>query len=156
MRRATIDDAPALVAQTRAGMATYAEFAPAGWSVDQVDLEEHLGRIRATIENPEAEIFIADDGKGHVAWRPEEGFGHLLGLFVDEDAWGTGLATELHARAIRSMQERGIETARLFTAAGQARGRRFYEREGWVAHGEPAFWPMFGLDVIEYRRRVAS
>ena len=46
MRRATIDDAPALVAQTRAGMATYAEFAPAGWSVDQVDMQEHLERIR--------------------------------------------------------------------------------------------------------------
>ena len=89
MRLATVEDAPALVAQTRAGVATYAEFAPAGWSVDQVDMHEHLERIRATLENPEAEILVSGDGKGHVAWRPEEGFGHLLGLFVDQDAWGT-------------------------------------------------------------------
>jgi GNAT superfamily N-acetyltransferase len=156
MRRATIDDAPAMVAQTRAGIATYADFAPAGWTVDQIDPEDHLERIRATLRNPDAEVFIADDGKGYVAWRPEDGFGHLLGLFVDQDAWGSGLATALHARAIGSMRERGFRTARLYTAAGQARGRRFYEREGWRAHGEAAFWPMFGLDVIEYRLDLGS
>jgi hypothetical protein len=43
---------------------------------------------------------------------------------------------------------------RLFTAAGQARARRFYEREGWAAPEPPRPDPAFGMDTVEYRRTV--
>jgi hypothetical protein len=40
----------------------------------------------------------------------------------------------------------------LFVAVGHARARRFYEREGFDAIGEP-FDPGLGLLVREHRRR---
>lgn len=33
------------------------------------------------------------------------------------------------------------------------RARRFYEREGWTAAGEPSADPTWGLEFIECRRR---
>ena len=41
---------------------------------------------------------------------------------------------------------------RLFTPAGHARARRFYEREGWEPRGEPTLEEPLGLELIEYRR----
>ena len=40
---------------------------------------------------------------------------------------------------------------RLYCAAAQARARRFYEREGWAARGEPFDEPQMGLALVEYR-----
>jgi predicted GNAT family N-acyltransferase len=42
---------------------------------------------------------------------------------------------------------------RLFTPEGQARARRFYEREGWVQYGEP-FEAGLGIPLVEYRREL--
>jgi hypothetical protein len=44
---------------------------------------------------------------------------------------------------------------RLFTPVGQARARRFYEREGWAVSGESFCDPGFGLQLIEYHRPLA-
>ena len=151
LRRCGPADAEALLARTRAAMTRYVDFAPAGWSVERVDPHEHLARIRATLENPDAVAEAAEDGSGHFAWRPEDGRGHLLALFVEPHAWGTGVAKRLHDRAIETMRERGLTEAMLLTPAGQARARRFYEREGWRLHAE-RFDERFGLDVAEYRR----
>jgi hypothetical protein len=41
-------------------------------------------------------------------------------------------------------------------AAGQARARRFYEREGWLPAGDPFDDPTPGLTMIEYRYRLAA
>ena len=40
---------------------------------------------------------------------------------------------------------------RLFVAAGEARARRFYEREGWLPVGDPFDDPVPGLTMLEYR-----
>ena len=45
---------------------------------------------------------------------------------------------------------------RLFTPAGQARARRFYEREGWVQAGAEFHEPALGLALVEYRYALAS
>jgi hypothetical protein len=44
---------------------------------------------------------------------------------------------------------------RLFVAVGQARARRFYTREGFVAVGEPFEFGL-GLPSLEYQRRLTS
>ena len=44
---------------------------------------------------------------------------------------------------------------RLYTPAGQARARRFYEREGFAAAGGPQDRGL-GLPVIEYRRPLPT
>jgi GNAT superfamily N-acetyltransferase len=78
------------------------------------------------------------------------GLVHLRHLFVLEPWWGTGLAKELHDRAVAAMRERGWQHARLFTPAQNARARRFYEREGWKA-GTPFWEPGLQLETVEYR-----
>lgn len=156
LRRATLDDAEWLREQSRAAMARYAEFAQEGWTIDRFAPEEHLARIQATLADPNAVVFMTDDGSGHVAWRPREDRAHLLALFVDREAWGTGVAKRLHDRALETMRERGFTEASLSTPAGQARARRFYEREGWRPTGDPAFSDPFGLDMVEYRRSLTD
>jgi GNAT superfamily N-acetyltransferase len=84
----------------------------------------------------------------------EPGLAHLRNLFVRADLWGSGLARTLHAAALDAARERGFSAMRLFSAAGQARARRFYEREGWQCVGEPWHEAGLGLDVVEYRRAL--
>jgi GNAT superfamily N-acetyltransferase len=81
---------------------------------------------------------------------------HFWQLFVRPRWWGTGLATELHAEALREASSRGFTSMRLFTPAAQARARRFYEREGWAATAGPIDDPDFGMPLVEYRRAISS
>jgi len=100
---------------------------------------------------------------GHVAFLPaararrpvaDAGLAHLWQLFVRRAFQGTGVAGELHAAAIAAAAGRGFRLMRLFTPVAQARARRFYEREGWRTHGEPAMDAGLGLEVVEYRRAL--
>ena len=146
------------------GFATYRSFAPAGWEPPAAEEEIERG-LPELLADPEAWWLVAErDGRmvAHVAIQPartaimpaEDGsLAHMRALFVDRGWWGCGLAGELHARALAEAAARGFTAIRLFTPAGQARARRFYEREGWTVAGEPVEAP-FGLPVVEYRRAV--
>jgi GNAT superfamily N-acetyltransferase len=79
---------------------------------------------------------------------------HLRNLFVRGDLWGSGLARTLHTTALDAARERGFSAIPLFCAAGQARARRFYEREGWETVGTPWHEAALGLDMVEYRRAL--
>ncbi len=144
------------------GFQGYRAFAPAGW--EPPPLESEMEWIRERIGFPEVWCLVAEAEPGlvgHVAFMPaglarraatEPGLAHLWLLFVRPSHWGTGLATELHRAALREAAARGFSSMRLFTPAGQARARRFYEREGWAAAGEPFDDPDFKLPLVEYRR----
>jgi putative acetyltransferase len=60
-------------------------------------------------------------------------------VFVARAARGTGLASTLLADAERQVAESGSEVAWLAVVAGNARARRFYERQGWVDEGDLAY-----------------
>ena len=147
VRRATAADAPRLAALVIEGFATYRAFAPQGWVVPA--LADELERVAATLAKPSCWCELADDVNGRLAGHvgflaaadsrlpdDEPGLGHFWQLFVRRDLWGSGLATTLHTGAMRAAADRNLETLRLFTPAGHARGRRFYEREGWSLHRE--------------------
>ena len=76
---------------------------------------------------------------------------HFRNLYVDPAMWGTSLARDLHAAAVDAARERGFAAMRLYSAAGQVRARRFYEREGWVLAGEEFHDPVPDLVIVEYR-----
>ena len=57
----------------------------------------------------------------------------------------------LQSSGSRPRASRGAPALRLFTPAGHARGRRFYEREGWTLKGEPFEEERFGMPLVEYR-----
>jgi ribosomal protein S18 acetylase RimI-like enzyme len=166
-RRATIDDVATLAETQRLGFESFAAFLPAGWTPPPVELEAK--GIRERLSQPDAWCLIAQAGPdvaGQVALvagrelgggkAPIPGLAHLWMLFIREPWWGSGLATMLLAMAVEEATTRGYEAMRLFTPAGQARARRFYEREGWATGGERRWEPMLGFDLVEYRRRLPA
>ena len=161
----SVQDAEALAETVAAGFASFRAWAPAGWAPPETGFE--LWRFREGLSQPSLWGLVGvEDGEvaGHVtiiqAREREEpradipGFAHLWQLFVRPRWWGTGLATTFIARAVAEAACQGYEAMRLFTPAGNARARAFYEREGWAAHGEAAYEPHLGLDIVQYRRRL--
>ena len=76
-------------------------------------------------------IFVDPEGRGFVAVSGE----WLNGLYVRPEAWGTGVAGELHDRAVAALRAAGVPRARLWVLEGNTRARRFYERRGWREDG---------------------
>jgi GNAT superfamily N-acetyltransferase len=60
----------------------------------------------------------------------------LESLYVVPEHWGTGLAGELHDRALEVIRELGSERCHLWVLEDNARARRFYERRGWRENGQ--------------------
>ena len=166
LRRARPADAAALARNLVDAIADYPAFAPAGWSAPAVDAEtEHL---REKLADPDVWCTVAEAGAalvGQVTVLPaaraahpvdDPSLGHFANLMVRRDFWGSGLARGLHEAAVAGARERGLRTLRLFVAEGQARARRFYEREGWRPAGEPFDDPAPGLRMVEYRLRLGA
>ncbi len=164
LRPATPNDAEALARGAVEGVAGYGEFA-AGWSGP--GYEHELADARANLSDPDYHAIVAVTADGAVAGqvtvvpaakaaRPSEdpALGHLRNLYVDRSQWGSGLASLLMDAAVEAARQRGFAELRLFVAEGQARARRFYEREGWRAVTEPYFDSVPGLSMVEYRRAL--
>lgn len=160
-RRAGPDDAGALAQSVLEGVQDYPAFAPAGWAAPSLDAErEH---VRAALGQAHVWCLVAEDAGevvGQITVLPaaraphpvdDPALGHVSNLFVRRDHWGTGLARKLHDAAVAAARARGFTELRLFVAAGQARARRFYEREGWAVAGAPFEDPVPGLTMVEYR-----
>jgi GNAT superfamily N-acetyltransferase len=166
LRRATVDDVEPLARGVLEGVEDYPSFAPQGWTAPSLATEiEHL---RATLADDNVCCLVAEDDGGVIgqitlipavrAPHPvdEASLAHLSNLFVRRDHWGGGLARDLHRAALAAARERGFTELRLFVATGQARARRFYEREGWRPAGEPFDDPVPGLTMIEYRHTLSD
>jgi GNAT superfamily N-acetyltransferase len=166
IRPARADDAPAVLDLLAQGFETYRRFAPEGWEppVPQSGSGIALGEL---LVDPRVWYGVAEDERGHAAQcgfapaherrnmqgAPLPGMAHLWQLFVREDRWGSGLADELHARALAEMRARGYERGRLGTPVGQARSRAFYEKRGWrtAPHSMKEPPDLAGLALVEYR-----
>jgi GNAT superfamily N-acetyltransferase len=158
-RRAT--DAERLALGVIEGVEDYPSFAPAGWTAPS--LEAELSHLRQSLADEHVCCVVAEcEGEllGQITVLPaaraphpvdDASLAHISNLFVRRDHWGAGLARDLHRAALDAADERGFTELRLFVAAGQARARRFYEREGWVAASESFHDPIPGLTMIEYR-----
>jgi GrpB-like predicted nucleotidyltransferase (UPF0157 family) len=144
------------------GFESYRDFAPAGWTPPSAKRETE--QLRTLLDSEDFWCLLAEahgDLAGQVAflpakqaWHPVEdsGLAHLRQMFLTPDFWGTELARTMHHRAVQDAFKRGFTAMRLFTPAGQARARRFYEREGWTAASEPFHDPGVGLQIVEYTR----
>lgn len=56
-------------------------------------------------------------------------------VYLSGDRRGSGLAAEMLAEAERQLRANGFGRAWLAVVEGNARARRFYERQGWVSEG---------------------
>ena len=163
-RRATVADAEPLARGVLEGIQDYPLFAPPDWTAPA--LEAELEHLRESLADEHVCCLVADCGGdliGQITVLPASraphpvnhaSLAHISNLFVRRDYWGDGLAGDLHRAA--SAAERGFSELRLFVAAGQARARRFYEREGWLPAGDPFYDPIPGLTMIEYRYALSD
>ena len=168
LRRAGVDDAPALARTTQIGFESYRAWTPRGWRPPDHRLELRGIRERLRRDDAWCLIAVAPGGEpaGHVAFlaaterEPPRaaipGRAHLWMLFLRPPWWGTGLATRLHGLALAEAARRGYETMQLYTPTGQARARAFYEREGWTVDGQPFAEPMLDLELVRYLRRLGA
>jgi GNAT superfamily N-acetyltransferase len=165
VRPATSSDADALARTVSEGFESYRDFAPDDWRPPD-HLELAIG-IAVRLRAEEQHTWVAEDDAGEIAGQvayvpaarsrhpvDDPSLAHLGQLFVRRAHWGTGLAAQLLQLAIADAGRREYAAMRLFTPAAHARARRFYEREGWSARGEPMLEEPLGLELIEYRREL--
>jgi GNAT superfamily N-acetyltransferase len=164
VRRATIADADPLAQGVIEGVEDYPSFAPPAWTAPSFEAE--VRHVREVLADGDVCCLVAETESGLVgqitllpaarAPHPvdDSSLAHISNLFVRRDHWGGGLASALHRAALDAARARGFTELRLFVAAGQTRGRRFYEREGWRAASDPFADPVPGLTMIEYRYRL--
>ena len=83
--------------------------------------------------------------------------GEVWALNLEPEAWGRGIATALLRVAERRLAAAGRTDAILWVLATNARGRRFYEREGWVADGAAKVddRDTVALEELRYRRSLS-
>ena len=165
-RRATIADAEALARGVLEGVEDYPSFAPPGWTAPPLKAE--LEHLRESLADENVYCLVAHAGGelvGQITVLPgaraphpvhSASLAHVSNLFVRRDYWGAELARNLHRAALAAAGARGFTELRLFVAAGQARARRFYEREGWLPAGDPFDDPVPGLTMIEYRYNLRA
>jgi GNAT superfamily N-acetyltransferase len=158
LRPGTIEDVPGMARSVSEGFDSYRAFAPSGWEPPPPAVEEQ--RTRERFAHPDVWALVAVDGRGeqagHVSLLDDAedpgASAYLWQLFVRSPHHGTGLAVTLHDAFLEAARARGFARARLSTPAGQARARRFYEREGWRGDGPPEVHPLLALELMTYRR----
>jgi GNAT superfamily N-acetyltransferase len=153
------------MAFTRAGIDSYREWAP-DWTPEPPP-PERLARLDG-IYDDEARAWglIALTGDeivglislalttGADARVPPEGTVYLWQMFVDPAHQGSGLAGALLDRLLEEARRRGYGRVVLWTPAGAAQARRFYEREDFEPTGEEDPESSIGLPLIQYGRDI--
>jgi GNAT superfamily N-acetyltransferase len=118
-----------------------------------------LASFRERLQAALPDIFVAGPlgaPAGFCVLKGEE----LYQLFVSAQARGTGTAAALIADAEARLARRGVATAWLACAVGNARAARFYEKSGWhlaatiLNPTETSSGP-FPLEVWRYEKRLA-
>jgi len=154
-RDGTVADAAAMAETVGIGFESYRAFAPPGWGPPAFAVE--VAAIRSRMLGHDAWALVALDGDepaGHVALLadPAPATVYLWQLFVRPAHWGSGVADRLHEAFLEAARARGYERARLKTPLGQARARRFYERQGWETDGLATLDDTLGLELLVYTR----
>lgn len=140
MRRATVADVDEVA---RVHVEVYE--ASLGHVVDAHVLEAARGQRRpmweALLTNPPEgqAVFVHGEDRvvGFVSAGPDrevdgaKSSGEIYALFVEKNAWGSGLGAELLGHAVEHLRSLALPAARLWVLDANARARRFYVREGW-------------------------
>ena len=118
------------------------------------DLERRRLRWGHVLDEPGARPHLAEVD-GAVVGVLGVGRDELHALYVHPDWWGRGVGQALLERAHTLLAET-CDEATLTVLVGNARARRFYERNGW-RFVERVVEPHFGgepTEVCKYRRRM--
>lgn len=172
VRPAAVDDADAIGAvHVRAWQAAYRGHM-SDEHLDGLSIDQRRANWRAGLSagaDDRAVLVVEDPTDGHVcgfavvgdartdhgAAAPDDG--ELWAINLEPEAWGRGLGGVLLAGAEQALVARGCARAHLWVLEGNARARRFYEREGWRPDGAVKDEDFGGRTLREVRyRRVRS
>ena len=118
--------------------------------------EEVLAKYRLWFEDPEFRAVAVEQESrliAHAAYDREQ----LRQLSVHPEHWGSGLAETIVEAALADIAAGRASQARLWVLTANARGRRFYERTGWVPTGKVSrsqFVPH--PEMLEYVRHLSG
>ena len=118
-------------------------------------LEAFHGRTPARVADTTVAVSDAGDLLGFVMVVGDE----VEQVFVGPGSRGSGLAGVLLAEAERQVAAAGYDEAWLAVVAGNARARRFYEKQGWIDTGDLPYEVTAGGQVFvspcrRYAKRV--
>lgn len=158
IRRAVGRDAPALAdIHVVTWQTAYRGLFPDAF-LDALDRGAREAWWRATIHDG-ALVHVADDG-GAVGFclcgpADDDGWGEIYAIYVHPDSWGAGHGRALLERGESTLRAAGFEQALLWVLAGNERGRRFYERQGWSPGKPMRIEEIGGTQVTELRYEVS-
>jgi GNAT superfamily N-acetyltransferase len=166
VRLATEDDAgPIGDVHVRSWRAAYAGILPQpildGLSAER-RAEFWRDAIRATTNDPK--WVVERDGRvlGFAATGPARDddlpsqTGEVYAIYVDPEAWSTGLGRRLFATAVEDLAGRGFGGLVLWVLTDNARGRRFYEAAGWRPDGTRRVLDFGGTPIEELRYKASN
>jgi GNAT superfamily N-acetyltransferase len=162
VRRATVDDAAALGSvHVRAWQAAYRGQMPDDY-LDGLRAEERAAMWRQSFDRRRTDrvLLVAEIEGGVVGFAlagstdDPPGLGELYALNVDPDSWGAGAGQALLAAVREALVGLGHDEAVLWVLPGNARARRVYEANGWVADGAERVMDILGVTVSEVRYRT--
>jgi RimJ/RimL family protein N-acetyltransferase len=113
-------------------------------------------RWHEEIRDPGIECFVIQSA-GAVAGFAAVSGEEILHFGTALDEWGTGLATAAQDALVAHIGRTAAGHPRLRVYAGNARGRRFWEKHGWTATGERSrggLPPYAELLTYELRRQI--
>lgn len=141
MRLATVDDAERVGEVHVRAWEAYRGLLPDDF-LDGLDAVERGERWRRNLSEGrrDAPLLVAErDGLvlGMCAFGPDRdgSCGEVWMINVSPEAWGTGVGQPLFDRAVEGLSDAGYTEAVLWVLEGNARARRFYERNGWQPDG---------------------
>src|SRR4051812_33427525 len=120
------------------------------------DYERRLRSTGDAFAHDDVRTFLAE-ASGAILGLASVGPDELYALYVHPDHWGTGVGQALIDQAHSALAET-CDEARLTVLVGNARARRFYERNGWQL-AEQLVEIHFGgeeTEVCRYRKRFNS
>ncbi|HEY7737051.1 MAG TPA: GNAT family N-acetyltransferase [Candidatus Limnocylindrales bacterium] len=162
VRRATLDDAPAIGdIHVRSWQAAYAGVVPAavleGLSPDRRAAywaqELEGGAVVWVVEHERAVAGFAAVGPARDADLPPDS-GEVHAIYLAPEAWDRGLGRALFAAAVEGLRASVTGLLVLWVLADNLRGRRFYEAAGWMPDGEARPIDIGGSAIEELRYRA--
>jgi len=155
IRRATLEDARAILACLHSAFEDYREAYTSGAFVDTVltpeTLEQRLVQMRIFV----AALDTSNQVIGTIACQAvsrEEG--HIRGMAVLPRWQGGGVAAELLRAAETALRHNKCAYVTLDTTAPLMRAIRFYEKNGYRRTGK--ITDFFGMPLYEYRKSLIA
>lgn len=134
--------------------------------LDGLSIDDRRAAWRRRLEEPARAVWVAIVGGRIVGFAASGPAGdedldpstvtELRALYLLPAQWGRGVGFALHGAVLASARAEARETLALWVLRSNARGRAFYERQGWrpdgVEHRKP-FRDVL-LDEVRYLRSV--